>query len=185
MAALKRSTRLSPPLMWAFRSAHEKRDARVKLEERDEEGARIIPGRKSAASASLTEPMLRREVRRDLEILMNTVALESFLADVAKLDHVRQSVLNFGLPDTAHRSIDELARNDGSVEQEIETALTRFEPRLIAGTIRVGRDMSVDTSGLKVRFLINADLACRPVDIPVEFTAEIELDSGKIMINPI
>jgi type VI secretion system protein ImpF len=183
MAGLRKSTRLSPPLMWAFRSAHEKRDARLKPDHRDDEGARIIPGRKSAVSAALTEPMLRREVWRDLEMLMNTIALESTLGEVTRLEHVRRSVLNFGLPDTTHRSFDELARNDDSIEHEMEAALQTFEPRLIAGTIKVARDAKPDPSGLKVRYVIQADLACRPVDIPVEFTAEVEIDSGKVVIN--
>jgi type VI secretion system protein ImpF len=183
MAVLRKSTRLSPPLMWAFRSAHESGDARVRIDRRDDDGARIVPGRKSTVSASLTEPMLRREVWRDLETLMNTIALESSLGEILALENVRRSVLNFGLPDTTHRSIDELARNDSSMEHEIETALENFEPRLISGTVRVHRDTAVDVAGLKVRFVIRADMACRPVDIPVEFTADVELDSGNVVIN--
>jgi type VI secretion system protein ImpF len=36
---------------------------------------------------------------------------------------------------------------------------------------------------LKIRFVVNADLACEPLNVPVEFVAEVELDSGKILIN--
>ena len=35
----------------------------------------------------------------------------------------------------------------------------------------------------KVRFLVRADLICEPVNVPVEFVADVELDSGKIAIN--
>ena len=77
MADLVRKDRLSPPLMYAFRSAHEARDAKKKLDLRDESGERVIASRRTAARAAITEPTLRREVARDLDALMNTIALES------------------------------------------------------------------------------------------------------------
>ena len=140
-------------------------------------------GRKGSRSASVTEPVLRGEVWRDLDHLLNAVSLESTLDDVRAFPHVRASVLNFGRPDIAHRSIDELMGNDRAVEREIEVALRTYEPRLVAGTIRVSRDTTVDAVGLKVRFNVQADLSCRPVDIPLEFTAEVEIDSGRFAIN--
>ncbi len=184
MAGVTRSNRLSPPLMWAFRSAAEKRDARKKPDDREQaDGQRVVSGRKTQMAASITEPILRREVWRDLEHLLNTVALESSMKDMRKFEHARRSILNFGLPDIAHRSIDELLANDKLIEKDIDTALKSFEPRLIASTITVKRDTSIDPSAMKLRFLINADLSCRPVDIPLEFTAEVDPDTGKFAIN--
>src|SRR5258708_4140900 len=77
MAKLRKTNRLSAPLMYAFRSAHEAGDARMRLDQRDESGERIVASRKSPIQAAITEPLLRREVSRDLEALMNTIALES------------------------------------------------------------------------------------------------------------
>lgn len=57
------------------------------------------------------------------------------------------------------------------------------EPRLVPATIAVARDTSVDPKQLKVRFTVRADLLCDPVNVPVEFMADVELDSGKIAIN--
>ena len=31
--------------------------------------------------------------------------------------------------------------------------------------------------------MVRADLLCDPVNVPVEFVADVELDSGKIKIN--
>ena len=31
--------------------------------------------------------------------------------------------------------------------------------------------------------MVRADLICDPVNVPVEFVADVELDSGKIKIN--
>ena len=169
--------------MWAFRDAHDQRETRKGIEVQKDQGEAVVPGRRSAPQASVTELVLRREVWRDLELLLNTIALESSESSVAEFSEVRNSVLNFGLPDISHRAIDELKRNDNVVEREMEVALQAFEPRLLEGSVRVQRDMQVDAAELKLRYLIRADLSCKPVDIPVEFTAEVELDSGKVVDN--
>src|SRR3954447_7720951 len=127
MATGSGKDRLSPPLMYAFRSAYAARDATKKVDLRDESGERIISGRRSVGRSPITESMVRREVARDLEALMNTVALES-AEDLTEFAYVRKSVLNFGLPDIVHRTIDEAAVSD--VQAEIESVLTNFEPRL-------------------------------------------------------
>lgn len=179
MADLARKERLSPPLMYAFRTAHEARDAKKKLDLRDEGGERVIANRRTAARVAITEPTLRREVSRDLDALMNTIALES-TQDLREYEHVRKSVLNFGLPDIAHRSIDELSLEE--VKYEIATALTSHEPRLVRNTVQVTRDTSVDAADLKVRFIVRADLFCEPLNVPIEFVADVEIDTGKITI---
>ena len=184
MAGFNKSNRLSPPLMWAFRSAAEHRDSRGTAEVRaPNEGQAVVPGRKGAATAAISEPILRREVWRDLENMLNTIALESTEREVGRAPHVRTSILNFGLPDITHRSIDELLANDRGLERQIEGALKAFEPRLVPQSVKVRRDSTVDPIALKVRFIVSADLLCRPVDIPLEFTADVEVATGRFVIN--
>ena len=180
MATAGRKERLSPPLMYAFRSAHEARDSKKKIDLRDESGERVIASRRTTARAVINEPMLRREVARDLDALMNTIAMES-TQDMHAFEHVRKSILNFGFPDIAHRSIDEISLDD--VKYEIATVLMNYESRLIRGTIHVTRDNTVDAADLKVRFIVRADLFCEPLNVPIEFVADVEVDTGKIMIN--
>jgi type VI secretion system protein ImpF len=180
MADLARKERLSPPLMYAFRTAHEARDSKKKLDLRDESGERVIANRRTAARVAITEPTLRREVARDLDALMNTIAMES-TQDLREFEHVRKSVLNFGFPDIAHRSIDELSLDD--VRYEIAAVLTSYEPRLVRNTVQVTRDTSVEAADLKVRFVVRADLFCEPLNVPIEFVADVEIDTGKIMIT--
>src|SRR3982751_3712951 len=160
MVGANNKNRLSPPLMYAFRAAHEARDAKTKLDLRDEAGERVIAGRRTAVRTAITEPTLRREVARDLDSLMNTIAMESS-EDLEPFDHVRKSILNFGLPDIAHRSIDELGVDD--IAEEIRSALVRYEPRLIPETIRVAKGTDFDEAELKVRFVVRADLLCEPL----------------------
>jgi type VI secretion system protein ImpF len=180
MAVTTRKNRLSPPLMHAFRSAFEQKDARQKLDLRDEAGERIIAARRAAARTTISEPTLRREVARDLEALVNAIAMES-TQDLAGFEAVRKSILNYGLPDLIHRSIDEAGVDQ--IEREIVTTLQNYEPRLVAGTIEVRRDASLDKDELKVRFLVRADLMCNPVNVPVEFVADVELDGGGVSVK--
>ncbi len=175
-----RKERLAPPLMLAFRSAHDAKDAKKRLDLRDSAGDRIIASRRVAPRQSISEPVLRQELANDLEALMNTVGLESSV-DLEPFEYVRKSVLNYGIPDIAHRSSDETSIDD--IKDEIEIALAAFEPRLIRDSIQVSRDRTVDSADLKVRFIIRADLLCQPVNVPVEFVAEVELDSTKFQIS--
>jgi len=152
--------RLRPPLMFAFREAHLEKDAKTALDLRDEGGERVIAPRRAAPRAAITEQKLRREIALDLDALVNTINLGSCL-DLSGLDHVRRSVLHHGLPDLT----------------------LGYEPRLIRKSVAVERDDSLDPAELKVRFLVRADLNCEPLNIPVQFVADLELDTGKIAIK--
>jgi type VI secretion system protein ImpF len=175
-----RNDRLAPPLMFAFRRAHEKRDAKVRVDLRDESGERIIAPRRLSVRSPISESGLRREVMVDLLALLNTTNLGA-AEDLSSTPEVRTSILNFGFPDLSWRTIDENALSD--LAGEIETALASFEPRLARSSIQVRRDTTVGADELKLRFLVKADLWARPVNVPVEFIAEVELDSGKIKID--
>ena len=101
--------------------------------------------------------------------------------DLSDAPEVRRSILNFGLRDLARLSIDEDAVH--GVAKELEVALRDFEPRLAAKSIKVRRDDKVSADELRVRFLISADLRLQPVNVPMQFVAEVEFDSGKIKID--
>ena len=180
MAGTSKKNRLSPPLMFAFRSAHAERDAKKKIDLRDEAGERIIAGRRASARVAITESTLRREVSRDLDALMNTIALESS-EDLEQFPAVRKSIINFGFPDIAHRSIDELSVDH--IADELKAMLMHYEPRLLADSVHIARDRDVSADDLKVRFIVRADLYCEPLNVPVEFIADLELDSGQIAVN--
>jgi type VI secretion system protein ImpF len=179
MADITRKTHVSPPLMHAFRAAHEAKDATRRIDMRTNDGDRVIAGRRLRPRQVITEQVLRREVARDLDALLNTVALESTV-EMADASYARKSVLNFGLPDISSLTIDtmEIKR----IPEEIRAALVNFEPRLAAASLQIERDLTVDSAELKVRFLVRADLTCYPVQVPVEFVADI-VESGKIVVN--
>src|SRR5208337_2010397 len=177
--ASQRNDRLAPPLMHAFRAAHRERDAAVPLDIRDA-GERVIAQRRAAARAPIAESELRRLVGSDIAALLNTVNLDS-AEDLTNALEVRKSILNFGFPDLARISIDE--NRLFGVAKQLETALHDFEPRLAPESIKVRRDETVSAEELRVRFLVSAELRVEPMDVPMEFVAELELDSGKIKIE--
>ena len=180
MSVVPKKDRLSPPLMLAFRNAYAARDGRQKLDLRDESGERVIASRRTSGRTPISESLLRREVAHDLEILLNTVALE-WTDDLARHERVRVSILNFGFPDIAHRSIDEISVDD--LKDEITSVLMTYEPRLERDTIRTRRDKTIGAEELKLRFVVHADLHCEPLNIPIEFIADVDLDSGNIQIS--
>src|SRR6201985_1998075 len=141
-----RPSRLSPPLMHVFRAAHEAKDAKRIIDQRNEAGDRVIAGRRLRARQVITESMLRREVSRDLDALLNTIAMDATV-DMEHVPHARRSILNFGLPDIALRTIDENAVDD--IPSEISTAIVNFEPRIAADSLRIARDKEVDPVELK------------------------------------
>ena len=182
MALASRKNRLSPPLMFVFRQAHEAGDAKKRAQWREDgqgTGTSMRGGRAQQRMA-VTERTLREEVKHDLANLMNCVAMES-TADLTEFPRVRISILNFGFPDMAHRTLDELASHN--LENDLENSLKLYEPRLLRSSIRVRRDMSVNADELKIRYVVQADLSCEPLNVPVEFVADVELDSGKIQID--
>jgi type VI secretion system protein ImpF len=180
MADVKAKNRLRPPLMFAFREAHRSKDAKVQLDLRDASGERVIAGRRAAPRAAITEGKLRQEIAIDLEALVNTINFGSS-TDLSRFEHVRRSVLNHGFPDIQNRSIDEY--RVGNIKSELAEVLVGFEPRLVKQSIVVERDESLDGAELKIRFVVRADLNCDPLNIPVQFVADVELDTGKIAIK--
>lgn len=178
-APISSKTRLSPPLMHVFRAAHEAKDAKKHIHLRSETGERVIAGRRLRARHVITESVLRQEVARDLDALLNAVALESSL-DMTDATFARKSIVNFGIPDLSKRTIDEA--NLTEIPDEIRTAIINFEPRLSPSSLHIERDASVDPVELKVRFIVRGDLVCDPVHVPVEFVADI-IETGQVVVN--
>ena len=182
MAEPGRRNRLSPPLMYVFRAAHAQRDARLEIESRTDTEEKSLVRARQAQRSAITDKTLRVEVARDLEMLMNCISLDSTI-DLKDFPAVRRSILNFGFPDISRRTIDELEVSD--LDAEILEVLRRYEPRLKDSSLRVVRDKTVDTDELKIRYIVNAELVCEPLNIPLKFVADLEIVTGKIKFDRI
>lgn len=178
--ALNRSIRVRPGLMTAFRAAHAARDARQVVGAEVQDGERVVVSRGPTHRSSTAAEELQRSVSQGIETLMNTVNLASS-ADLDDFAEARRSIVNYGIPDIAHRSIDEIGV--GEIGQEIGTALLAFETRLVASSLAISRDTTLDGAELKIRFVVQADLRCDPLNLPVEFVADLERDTGKMTVS--
>ena len=179
MARSSNGDRLSPPLMFAFREAHKQRDSRKAADLRDEHGQRIISGRR-ARKGAITEEQLREQLTTDLNALLNTTNMEAGF-DLGEFPQVRESILNYGIPEISNRTIDEHRVSD--IADELRSALLQYEPRLRPEALVVTRDASVDPDTLNIRFEVSGEMACDPADVAVEFVADIEIDTGKMRIS--
>ena len=179
MAARGDAGRVRNPLIETFRAANRDRDARLRLDVRDEDGSRIIAGRRTSPRIAVSTADLQRSVARDLERLMNAVHLAADL-DLEAFLHVRSSILNHGFVNISRMTIDEGGVN--GIAAEIESALRVFEPRLAPGSITARRDDTVDPGELKLRFLVRAEIRADPLNVPVEFLADLERDTGRIRV---
>lgn len=166
---------LHTPLLQAFRDAARAGDARRAEIGHSDDGARIVSQRSSRLTSN--EGQLRQSLDIDLGHLLNTVNLASSL-DLDAHPNVRRSVLNFGIQDLVHLTTDSVKLMH--LAESLRVALLAHEPRLDASTLHIVQQDDLDEVNQRIAFSVRADLLCRPVDVPLEFLAEIDVGSGKV-----
>lgn len=166
---------LHTPLLQAFRDAARAGDARRAEISYAEDGARIVSQRNNRLASN--EGQLRQSLDIDLGHLLNTVNLGSSL-DLDNHPNVRRSVLNFGMQDLVHLTTDSAKLR--YLADSLRTALLAHEPRLDADSLTIEQKDDLDEVNQRIAFAVRADLLCRPVDVPLEFLAEIDVGSGKV-----
>ncbi len=166
------------PLMSAFRDAFEQRDAR-EHSAKVVDGERVIEGRQSQQRRG-DEIALKRDLSIDLVNLLNTIDLGSVL-DLKQMPYVGNSVLNYGLTDVTHLTSDEVGVDD--IRDQLLTALRNHEPRINPESITVEKQVIRDDVNQKVRFAVAGEMFFSPVDVAVDFVAELEISSGKMALT--
>jgi type VI secretion system protein ImpF len=163
MADLTQKDRLQPSLLDRLTD----NDPERKLESRE---ARV-----------LSPSRLRECVRRDLAWLFNTTHLEA-MQSLSDYPAVARSVVNFGMPDMAGRTISGV--NTTILEQAIRRAILDFEPRLVAKTLRVR--LAVDDKQMNhnaMSFDIEAELWAQPLPLRLFLRTAIDLEGGTIDVR--
>jgi type VI secretion system protein ImpF len=178
MKTRRRDTEFQAPLMSAFREAFEARDAKENPV-RVVDGERVIEGRHARQRRS-DELALKRDLATDLVALMNTVNLNSAIS-LDGLDYVRNSILNYGLPDISHLTSEE--RGVDAIRGQLANALAAYEPRIISDTISIDKQVRTNEVDQRVQFTVSCEMFCMPVDVGVNFTAELEVSSGKVNLT--
>ncbi len=128
-------------------------------------------------STSLGE--LKQSVKRDLEWLLNA---RSYPVEVdVDLEEVPKSVVAYGLPDFTGIS----ARNHNDLKKitdQLETAISNFEPRLIDLNVTLEPVSSTDR---ELRFRVEAFLNVEPTPEPVVFDTVLELGTGDFALKEV
>ncbi|MBA3449104.1 MAG: GPW/gp25 family protein [Pseudaminobacter sp.] len=165
--------------MFAFRDAFDEGDAEKRIDQRIG-GERVIAGRGSLRRRGADEARLKRNLAIDLLSLVNTINFASS-EDISGLDYVGRSVLNFGLRDISNLTSLEVGINQ--ISGNLRDALLHHEPRLVSGSLRIEKDQQVDVDSHRIQFNVSAEMACTPLDIPMEFVAEVDVGSGKVSLT--
>ncbi len=173
-----KSNKMHIPLMYAFRDGFEKRDSAKEIDQR-ENGERVISKRGMLSRVGAKEPELKRDLAIDLGSLVNTINLAS-VENLQDLDRVRRSVLNFGLDDIGHLTSQEAAV--GNIANDLKKALLDHEPRLDPDTLDIAKSVEHNEVEQRVEFKVSAELEAKPVNLPLEFIAEIDVYSGKVQL---
>lgn len=165
--------------MYAFRDAFEARDAQKDtVEYRD--GERVVSERAALRKRGANEAQLKKNLSIDLIHLANSINLGA-AEDLDQYANVKKSILNFGVLDLSSLTSEDIKNQD--LPRQLKEALLNCEPRFVAKSLEVKMREEFDDVNQRISLDIYAEMACRPVDIPLEFTAEIDVGSGKMKFS--
>lgn len=111
---------------------------------------------------------------------MNTIQLDSAVA-LDDVPHVKASVINYGFRDLSDVTAHDL--NSLAVVKSIRQSLLDHEPRIVPESLEV--DVAERPAGGRNRLAVSvsAELMGDPVDIPIQFDAEVDLGVGKLHMS--
>lgn len=123
---------------------------------------------------------LREIIRRDLAFLLNSNNLETVL-DETTHPNVCRSVLNYGVRDT---SGDFGTTNRAEeIRKSIETAILRFEPRIVPGTLNVVLATAETKGKAMVDFDIQADMWAQPMPMELYLRSRVDITTGELWLD--
>jgi type VI secretion system protein ImpF len=165
-------------LMNVFRNASRERDARLANREVTDDGA-VLSVRSMERREGAGQSTLKDHLALDLSSLLGTICLDS-TQPLDGLEFVRNSVLNYGMADLSRFTIDDVRRN--KLTSDLKRALLAHEPRLVPESLVV-KYRSGNHTNHHIAFDITAEMAAKPVDVPLEFVAEIDTGAGKVALS--
>jgi type VI secretion system protein ImpF len=129
----------------------------------------------------LSAAQLRQSVQRDLGWLFNAIRLGA-LQDLSPYPEVARSVVNYGFPDLAGRTISSV--DVAALERTLRGVIWDFEPRLLRDSVRVTLSRDDEQAGHNaLRFDIEADLWSDPIPIRLYLRTEIDLEDGRVRVS--
>lgn len=166
-------------ILQVFRASHNEKDAHHRREISGDGITKLTSARKQRRFG-VSETELRQHLEADLAALLNTIHLEA-ICPLDDTPHVADSIVNYGFRDLS--GLGKVALNTPAVVATLRESLIRFEPRLIAESL----DVQIrDTSNGKTHHLavfVTAEMLGDPVDVSLDFDAEIDLGAGKMSLS--
>lgn len=135
----------------------------------------------SRAKRVLSLNRLKSCVLRDLAWLMNCGNLE-VTEDLEGFPEVRDSVLNYGVPDLAGKTVSATEVSD--LEREIRDAILNFEPRILADSLSVRVTINREAMSTKMMsFVIEGQLWAQPLPLSLFLSTDLDLETGSATIK--
>jgi type VI secretion system protein ImpF len=141
----------------------------------DDEPTQTVESREQRV-LSLTR--LRQSVNRDLGWLLNTGCLET-IQDLDDYPHVRQSVLNFGIPDLTGTTLSNA--DPSTLERYLRQAILAFEPRILKRSLKIRAKSGGDHN--RIIFEIEGQLWAQPLPEHLYLRTILDLELGKVDIE--
>jgi len=136
---------------------------------------RIDEAEQSADPIAVSLSQYKADVLRNLRWILNSSCRPEY--DVINdFEEAKDSLLNYGIPATTGKFAQSV-----DIEifiERIKTALMRFEPRIIKGSLEV-EAIGSSESGVDIGFTVKGEIWCEP--LPERFNVEtfIDSDSGE------
>lgn len=125
------------------------------------------------------ESSLELTVRRDLAWILNTTNLGAAI-DLEPYPEVQSSVLNFGVPDLAGKTMSTRAIRQRA--DEIEAAIRAFEPRIGAEGLAV-EPRSTGERENAITYVITGDITAAVNALPIRLVTDVETDTGAVTVR--
>lgn len=125
-------------------------------------------------------PRLREIIQRDLAWLLNTFD-NSTMFDPAEYPNAANSVLTYGVREVAGEySTYERTR---LIQDSMQRAIERFEPRIVAGTLKVVMRQNKAAGMSMVTFDIAGEMWARPLPRELYLRSQVDTTTGEIMLE--
>ncbi|MET3900967.1 type VI secretion system protein ImpF [Devosia sp. UYZn731] len=165
--------------MFAFRDAFERKDA-TGVAPVIVDGEHLVADRGGLGQRGARRSALKRDLGHDLSMLVETIALES-TEDLSELPHVRKSIINFGIPDVSSLTVGSDA--EAAMAGQLQASIQCHETRLRRDSVSVERTEDEADAEQRTRYRVRGEMASKPLDLPVEFVAEIDAALGKVLLS--
>ena len=143
------------------------------------EHVRWLTGFSESEIERFNEAGLRSSVRRELVWLLNTTSLEAAV-DLEDYPQVRTSVVNYGVPDLAGKSMTRKLVLQRA--RDIRRAVLSFEPRFAANSLTIEVSEKVEREN-SVTFVIQGDITSAVRAVPVKLKTDVETDTAVVTVR--